>query len=91
MYTQEELQYASNIIQNVAQEYGVSEEEVRTEMEKAMLSGMHNSDPDVQMKWASFHFAGPSPTVEEFILWMTNRVQFKRDTSPSSKRRHRAT
>ena len=79
MYTQEELHYAAGIIRSIALENGVPEAEVRAEMEKAMNYGRHDPDPAVQARWASFHFAGAEPTIEEFILWMTEVAQSIKD------------
>ena len=69
MYTEKELKAASRIIRQIAREHQVSEEQVRLGMEEAMNAGRSNPDPAVQARWATFHFPGREPTVEEFILW----------------------
>ena len=69
MYTEEELKGAAKIIKQIAREHHVPEEQVRSDMEEAMNAGRSNPDPAVQTRWATFHFSGKEPTVEEFILW----------------------
>ena len=70
-------QDVAGIIQAVAKQNGVTEEQVRKDMKEAMLAGMNNPDPKVQAEWKSFHYAGDEPTVEEFIIWMTSRMESK--------------
>lgn len=74
MYTLKELAYASSIIKRVALDHHVSEAQVRADMLEAMNAGRSSTDPAVQAKWRSFHFAGQEPTIEEFILWMSSNI-----------------
>ena len=74
MYTKKELEYAANIIRRIAQEHHVPEAEVRSEMYEAMRAGRNNSDPEVQVRWRTFHYAGDEPTVEEVILWTSSQI-----------------
>lgn len=74
MYTKKELANAANIIRRIAREHHVSEAEVRSEMFEAMKAGRNNSDPEVQARWRTFHYAGDEPTVEEFILWTSSQI-----------------
>lgn len=69
MYTEKELKAATRIIRQIAHEHQVPEEQVRSDMAEAMNAGRRNPDPTVQARWATFHFSGKEPTVEEFILW----------------------
>ena len=69
MYTEQERQYASEIIRQIARKHQVSEMEVRLDLEEVMESSRSNPDPTLRSLWATFQYAGPSPTVEEFILW----------------------
>ena len=52
----------------------MSEAQVRADMLEAMNAGRSSTDPAVQAKWRSFHFAGQEPTIEEFILWMSSNI-----------------
>ena len=74
MYTKKELEYAANIIRRIAQEHQVPGADVRSEMYEAMRAGRNNSDPEVQVRWRTFHYAGDEPTVEEFILWTSSQI-----------------
>lgn len=69
MYTEKELKAATKIIRRIAREHHVPEEQVRSDMTEATNAGRNNPDPAVQARWATFHFSGKEPTVEEFILW----------------------
>ena len=62
------------ILQQIAREQHVTEEEVRTEIKNAMDAGANNPDPAVQAHWSTFQYAGKEPTVEEFILWVSEMV-----------------
>lgn len=75
MYTKRELKRAAEIIRQIAREHQVTEEEVRRDMKKAMDVGRSNPDPAVQAKWAGFEYAGDEPTLEEFILWMAEKIK----------------
>ena len=69
MYSRRRLSYAASCIQRIAREDNVTEDQVRRSMEKAMDQARNNPDPAVRARWATFHYAGPEPTIEEFILW----------------------
>lgn len=75
MYTKRELKRAAGIIQQIARENNVTEDEVRRDMKEAMDAGRNNPDPAVQAKWAGFAYAGEEPTLEEFILWMASLIK----------------
>ena len=75
MYTKKELERAAGVITEIAKKNGVPESQVRADMMEAMNSGRNNPDPLVQAQWATFKYAGPEPTLEEFITWMSKRVK----------------
>lgn len=75
MYTKRELKRAAGIIRQIARDNHVTEEEVRRDMKEAMDAGRRNPDPAVQAKWAGFEYAGDEPTLEEFILWMAEKIR----------------
>lgn len=77
MYTKKELHAAKRVIARVARENHVPEAQVRAEILEAMNTGRRDPDPDVQERWAKFHFDGPEPTVEEFVLWLAAAVKQK--------------
>lgn len=76
MYTKKELAAAKRALTRVARENHVTEAQVRKEILEAMEAGRSVPDPEVQARWADFHYAGAEPTVEEFVLWLS--VQLKR-------------
>ena len=69
-YSKSDLIRASQMITRMAKEHGVTEAEVRSDLLEAMQAGMENSDPNVQEKWKSFHYAGENATAEEFLAWV---------------------
>ena len=71
----EALKRAKRSIKQLAKSHGVSEAEVRAEMEEAMRAGMANPDPAVQARWASIQWRGETPTVEEFIACITEQIE----------------
>ena len=75
MYTRNQLRAAAGIIRQIARANHVSEAQVRMEMEEAMNYGRNDPALEVQAKWSTFHYAGPEPTLEEFILWVSAMVK----------------
>lgn len=77
--TEDMLAHTRVIIAEVARDHGVPESEVRAEMMAAMRAGMANPDPEVQRQWSEIPWQGAEPTVEEFIAWMTLKVEREAD------------
>ena len=48
---------------------------MRRGMKEAMDAGRSNPDPAVQAKRAGFEYSGDEPTLEEFILWMAEKIK----------------
>lgn len=71
MYTKKQLEGVNEIIKRIARENHITEAELRAHMKEAMESGRNNPDPLVQAEWADFEYAGNEPTIEEFILWLS--------------------
>jgi len=65
---------AQRAIRQIARSQGITEAEVRAEMEIAMLEGYNSTDPAVQAEWAKAPFGGHVPTIEEFVAWCVNRL-----------------
>jgi hypothetical protein len=59
-------------IKKVAQQNGVSVEQVRSEMKKAILEGYRN--PETRAKWNELFGEGHLPEPEEFIVVMSKQV-----------------
>lgn len=79
MYSEQELRLASDIIRQLAYTVNVSEQQVRAEMKEAMTAARQSQDPRARQIWASFE---KEPTVEEFILWVSEMVLAQFATSP---------
>ena len=63
----------SPLIKEVARRNGVSEDEVRTEIEEAIQYGMNSKEPEAMAFWSQFN--GRTPTVEEVVKVMVNEIQ----------------
>ncbi len=75
MYTEKELKAAAGIITQIARAHHVPEEQVRSGMREAINAARNDPDPEVQARWAAFHYAGAEPTPEEFILWLAAKAK----------------
>ena len=64
-----ELKKAKESIRVIAQKNGMTEQQVRDEMELAIDLGYNNPDPSVQNYWRSTPFANRKPSPEEFMIW----------------------
>ena len=86
MYSEKELMNTAEIIRKIAQAHKVPEAQVRADMMNALNSGKSNPLPEIQARWASFHYAGEEPTAEELILWITYLAMHRRPRSLHRKR-----
>ena len=63
------------IIREIAEENGVTPEDVRKDMQTALSEGFNNPDPQVRAIWEQIPRAGEMPTIEEFLLWASQRAK----------------
>ena len=56
-----------HMLETVAKSAGISNDQVRQEMQKAMEDAMNNPDPNIQMRWKFIPRKGEQPTLEEFV------------------------
>jgi len=61
------------ILGHVAREKGVSEQEVLSEMQKAIDEAYANPDPAIRAQWEAMPFAG-KPTPEELIMHIVRYI-----------------
>lgn len=66
---------AEAAIRKIALREGITVEEVRTEMKKAMLIGLCSQDPAIREKWKKIPCKGDIPTLEELIVYMAQHVK----------------
>jgi len=62
-------------IAKLAAEKGISEEEVRREIQIAIDAGMANQDPNVQAYWKKIINKGVKPTPEDVIEYFADQVK----------------
>ncbi|MEG2512226.1 MAG: sporulation initiation factor Spo0A C-terminal domain-containing protein [Acetivibrio sp.] len=59
----------------LARKNGVTEDEIRRELEKAIEIGMSSTDQEVQKHWKEMSCNGRRPTPEEMISYLTKKIQ----------------
>ncbi len=62
-------------MRQIAIKEGITVEDVRKEMIRAMLIGFYNPDPAIREKWRKIPHKGETPTPEEFIKYMARNVK----------------
>lgn len=67
----------TRIIAMLAKERGISEEEVRREIQIALDIGMSSSDPEVRAYWQDILQKGVSPTPEGVIEYIVKEITNK--------------
>ncbi len=65
----------AELLAMVAKEHGVTAEEVYRDIEIAIEDAMQSTDPEAQRMWAEMPRKGIKPTPEEFIAYMSRRVE----------------
>lgn len=70
------MQNVKEVIKKIAAQEGISEEQCRSEMEKAILAAKNNPDPEKRKNF-NMIFDGSVPTPEEFICKMTELLSVK--------------
>ena len=65
----------AKVIANLAKQKGISEDEIRKEIQIAIDIGMADSDPKVQEFWKNIPCKADKPTPEEAIEYMSKQAQ----------------
>ena len=58
----------------IAKREGITPEEVKSEIGRAVSYAMKSSDPKAQRFWNNFPCEGDSPTVEEVIAYLAEKL-----------------
>lgn len=58
-----------------ARKEGISVDEVRCEIQKAIDDAMQSDDPAVQAYWKKIKYKGEKPTPEEVVLYIAKQVK----------------
>lgn len=66
---------AKAAISQIAKDRGISEAEVRREMELAIAEGMKSTDPDVIAKWKTIPHKSDAPTPDELIAYIATSLK----------------
>lgn len=73
MNQKERLKIEKNL-EIIAKKEGITPEEVKEEIGKAISYAMKSDDPKVQRFWSSFPCEGDAPTVEEVIGYLADKL-----------------
>lgn len=63
------------VLKKVAKHNGVTVAHVRKEIQRSMDHAMASPDPSIQAQWAIFPKKREKPTVDEFIIYITSKLQ----------------
>lgn len=63
------------VLKQLSIKEGVTVEEIRTEISKAIDEGFSNKDPMVQANWKKMFKNGKKPSLEEFIWCLTKDLK----------------
>ena len=61
--------------EKIARKEGISVDEVRCEIQKAIDDAMQSDDPAVQAYWKKIKYKGEKPTPEEVVLYIAKQVK----------------
>lgn len=61
--------------EKIARKEGISVDEVRQEIQKAIDDAMQSDDPAVQAYWRKIKFKGEKPMPEEVVLYIAKQVK----------------
>ena len=67
-----DLERAHKALVATALKSGVTVEEVRFEIDKAIREAMANPNPIIQQRWRNIPRSGDVPTAEEFIAYISD-------------------
>ena len=65
----------SEIIKGIAEQKGVTEDEVYADLQTAINIGFHNLDPAIQEYWSKINPDGEKPTPEKLIEILAKEIQ----------------
>ena len=74
---QRKIEAAEKAIEQIALKYGVTENEVRKQINIAMINGLISDDPKIKRFWENVPRAGEIPTPEELIAHLSDMVKEK--------------
>lgn len=69
-----------NILQIIAEKRGITLEQVRAEIEATIRKGMESQDPEVKAMWEAIATEGYTPSVDELVLKVAQRLVSKKES-----------
>lgn len=74
---QRKIEAAEKAIEQIALKHGVTVNEVRKQINIAMINGLISDDPKIKRFWENVPRAGEIPTPEELIAHLSNVMKKK--------------
>lgn len=75
---QSKIEAAKKSIEQTARKHGVTVNEVKKEINIAMLNGLVSNDPQIKAFWTDVPCAGEYPTPEELVAYVADMVKRKK-------------
>ena len=80
------MENIESILNNVAEQNGVTVEEVKREIQAIIDELYDNDDPAIKAKWHCMTENGEKPSIEQLILYCANRVDIQSKPEKFTKR-----
>ncbi len=63
-----------NIFKRMAEERGITEEEMREQIQQRIIAGLNGHDPVQRKQWEAIPHEGDIPTPEEYVRYIIEKL-----------------
>ena len=74
MYTESELKAARKVIARYAEQKGIPEEKLRSQMREIMISALNSGDPNLLAQFRDLQLSGTEPTEDEIVAFLYRSI-----------------
>ena len=64
-----------NIFKRMAEEHGITEDEMREQIQQRIIAGLNSPDPIRRKQWEAIPCTGDIPTPEEYVRYVVEKLQ----------------
>ena len=68
------MEKQETLLESLAQKNSMTVEEMHEQLEKRLVAGLNDSDPEHRAQWKRIPCVGEIPTVEEWLAYIIKRV-----------------